>query len=105
MVMATAVLDQFAHNVNNHIAKKKPNLLGSLQHHGLIDPKQLIGEALHRRVEAIDHEICDAGEEDTFYVADLGEVYRQHLRWKKNLPRIKPFYGQFSPVVCVSQIM
>jgi ornithine decarboxylase len=26
-------------------------------------------------------------------VADLGEVYRQHLRWKLNLPRVKPFYG------------
>jgi hypothetical protein len=30
-------------------------------------------------------------------VADLGEVYRQHLRWKRNLPRIKPFYGKTCP--------
>jgi ornithine decarboxylase len=27
-------------------------------------------------------------------VADLGEVYRQHLRWKLNLPRVRPFYGE-----------
>jgi ornithine decarboxylase len=27
-------------------------------------------------------------------VADLGDVYRQHLRWKLNLPRVKPFYGE-----------
>ncbi|KAF4120693.1 ornithine decarboxylase [Geosmithia morbida] len=59
----------------------------------IIDPKKLIGNALHQRVEAIDHEMCDPGDEDTFFVADLGEVYRQHLRWKKNLPRIKPFYA------------
>jgi hypothetical protein len=30
-------------------------------------------------------------------VADLGEVYRQHLRWKRNLPRVKPFYGKTFP--------
>jgi ornithine decarboxylase len=55
--------------------------------------KELIGNALRERVESIDHEFCEAGEEDTFFVADLGEVYRQHLRWKLNLPRVKPFYA------------
>jgi len=55
--------------------------------------KVLIGEALRSRVESIDHEFCEPGEEDTFFVADLGEVYRQHMRWKKNLPRVKPFYA------------
>ncbi|XWX00341.1 hypothetical protein V2A60_008361 [Cordyceps javanica] len=55
--------------------------------------KQLIGNAFARRVEAIDHELCDPGDEDTFFVADLGHVYRQHLRWKKNLPRVCPFYA------------
>lgn len=58
-------------------------------------PKTLIGEALQRRVEAIDHESCEAGEEDAFFVADLGDVYRQHMRFKLNLPRVKPFYGSF----------
>lgn len=53
----------------------------------------LIREALQKRVEGIDYETCEPGDEDTFYVADLGEVYRQHMRWKKNLPRVKPFYG------------
>jgi ornithine decarboxylase len=60
-------------------------------------PKGMIGAALKERVEAIDHETCEADEENTFFVADLGEVYRQHMRWKKNLPRIKPFYGTFLP--------
>ncbi|RKU44959.1 Ornithine decarboxylase [Coniochaeta pulveracea] len=55
--------------------------------------RQLIGNALRQRVESIDHDLCEAGEEDTFFVADLGEVYRQHLRWKMNLPRVKPFYA------------
>lgn len=57
-------------------------------------PKTLIGDALQKRVESIDHEACDAGEEDAFFVADLGDVYRQHMRFKKYLPRVKPFYGK-----------
>lgn len=64
------------------------------EHHAVPLAKQLIGDALRERVESIDHENCEAGEEDTFFVADLGEVYRQHLRWKLNLPRVKPFYGK-----------
>ncbi|KAL2159620.1 hypothetical protein VTH06DRAFT_2189 [Thermothelomyces fergusii] len=61
--------------------------------HGVKLAKQLIGQALCERVERISHEVCEPGEEDSFYVVDLGEVYRQHLRWKLNLPRIKPFYA------------
>jgi ornithine decarboxylase len=61
---------------------------------GAKTPKQMIGDALKEKVENIDHELCEPGDEDTFFVADLGEVYRQHMRWKKNLPRVKPFYGK-----------
>ena len=60
-------------------------------------PKQVIGDVLRNRVEDIDHEICEPGDEDAFFVADLGEIYRQHMRWKLNLPRVKPFYGGIAP--------
>ncbi|KAI9834385.1 MAG: Ornithine decarboxylase [Sarea resinae] len=56
-------------------------------------PEQVIGEALKERVEKIDQDVCSAGEEDAFFVADMGEVYRQHLRWKMNLKRVRPFYA------------
>ncbi|KHJ31027.1 putative ornithine decarboxylase [Erysiphe necator] len=56
-------------------------------------PQNLIRQALQCRVESIDHSVCDAGDEDTFFVADLGEIYRQHIRWKINLPRVRPFYA------------
>ena len=56
-------------------------------------PKQLIGAALGEKIQSIDHDVCQPGDEDTFFVADLGEVYRQHMRWKKSLPRVKPHYG------------
>jgi ornithine decarboxylase len=88
---------------NNHVFMKKSlnnAFFNRHDHHGnyegqtaIPSPKQVSGEALRQRVENIDHESCDPGEEDTFYVADFGEVYRQHLRWKRNLPRVKPFYG------------
>lgn len=57
--------------------------------------KQMIGRALQKRVQSIDDNTCDPGDEDAFFVADMGEVYRQHLRWKKNLKRVKPHYGEF----------
>ncbi|KAL2143131.1 hypothetical protein VTI28DRAFT_345 [Corynascus sepedonium] len=108
MVMPTLVTDRFTaldytDFTNNHVFLKSCNNgffdYNQHVHHDHHDgrrinsAKQLIGEALRERVENIDHEFCEPGEEDTFFVADLGEVYRQHLRWKLNLPRVKPFYA------------
>ncbi|KAK4043493.1 pyridoxal-dependent decarboxylase [Parachaetomium inaequale] len=108
MVMPTLVTDRFTSLdytdfTNNHVFLKSCNngffdynQHGHHDHHDgrkLNSAKQLIGDALRERVENIDHEFCEPGEEDTFFVADLGEVYRQHLRWKLNLPRVKPFYA------------
>jgi ornithine decarboxylase len=55
--------------------------------------KALVQRVLKERIAQVDTDTCEPGEEDAFYVADLGEVYRQHLRWKMNLARVKPFYG------------
>lgn len=97
MVMAITLVDTITpvDYINNRIFPAT-----SIKDHGAVfeqrnhvSPKHLIGEALRRRVESIDHEDCEAGDEDTFFVADLGEVYRQHIRWKLNLPRVKPFYA------------
>ena len=71
------------------------NSLTVAEHGGLgfEDSKSLIGKTLKDRIKHIDTDACEAGEEDAFFVADLGEVYRQHLRWKMNLKRVKPHYG------------
>ncbi|MCJ1425608.1 Ornithine decarboxylase [Sticta canariensis] len=53
----------------------------------------LAKDTLKRRVESIDTDVCEAGQEDAFFVADMGEVYRQHLRWKMKLKRVKPHYA------------
>ena len=55
--------------------------------------RQMIGKALKERVANIDEDTCEPGDEDAFFVADMGSVYRQHLRWKKHLKRITPHYG------------
>ncbi|KAJ1962965.1 Ornithine decarboxylase [Dipsacomyces acuminosporus] len=31
--------------------------------------------------------------EDAFFVADIGEVYRQFMQWTQHLPRVQPFYA------------
>ncbi|KAJ5895221.1 hypothetical protein N7495_006912, partial [Penicillium taxi] len=55
--------------------------------------KELVLNVLKKRAADVDLDHCGAGEEDPFYVADMGEVYRQHMRWKLNLSRVKPFYA------------
>lgn len=58
--------------------------------------QSMIAHALQSHIESIDPDECEAGGEDAFFVADLGEIYRQHMRWKVNLPRVEPFYGMFA---------
>ena len=31
--------------------------------------------------------------EQAFFVADLGQVFMQHQKWKRYLPEIEPFFG------------
>ncbi|KAK3563803.1 hypothetical protein QTP86_034527, partial [Hemibagrus guttatus] len=38
-------------------------------------------------------ESVSSGNQDAFYVADLGDVLKKHLRWVRVLPRVKPFYA------------
>ncbi|KAG0316758.1 hypothetical protein BGZ99_006693 [Dissophora globulifera] len=52
-----------------------------------------IEQMLQARLASFDPTSEDAEAENAFYVADLGEVYRQHLRWKALLPRIEPFFA------------
>lgn len=66
-------------------------------HNGAEVGKVLAKNTLRQRVESIDTDACEAGQEDAFFVADMGEIYRQHLRWKMKLKRVKPHYGMLSP--------
>ena len=54
----------------------------------------LVKEIMLARVNAINPATCRPEDTVAFMVADMGEVYRQYQRWKVNLPRVKPYYGE-----------
>lgn len=39
------------------------------------------------------NEVSYSDDKDAFYVADLGDILKKHLRWLKALPRVTPFYA------------
>ncbi|KAL1895784.1 Ornithine decarboxylase [Ceratocystis pirilliformis] len=100
MVMAAAV-DHYPSQIDHHVFIKHTGFgdVSISSPYNYVTPdhrvtaKQLINAALTERISRINPESCEPGDEDAFFVADLGEVYRQHMRWKRNLPRVKPFYA------------
>lgn len=53
-------------------------------------------DQLQSHLRSINVDECEANGENAFFVADLAEVYRQHLRWMRELPRVAPFYGELT---------
>ena len=49
--------------------------------------------ALKEKIDSINHETCDAGDENSFFVCDLGEISRLRNYWTQILPRVTPFYA------------
>ncbi|NXH63064.1 AZIN2 inhibitor, partial [Rhabdornis inornatus] len=49
-------------------------------------------------LENILGELCQENEQQAFFVADLGDIVKKHLRFLKALPRVKPYF----PVKCNS---
>ena len=73
---------------------------GSLLYRG--SPAQQLKAVLSQ----IDVAACDADGENAFFVADLSQVYRQYLRWQRELPRIVPFYAvKCNPEPVVLQLL
>src|SRR5579871_5354430 len=73
----------------------KVKLTGHARHTG----RETVGRELGRRLQMFKEQQAsldvddDTDVESSFFIADLGEVYRQFVRWKKSLPRIEPFYA------------
>lgn len=53
-----------------------------------------VKEVIQDKLSAISSLKWESDQENAFFVGDLGEVFRQHLRWKALLPRIEPFFGK-----------
>ncbi|XP_055491281.1 ornithine decarboxylase [Leucoraja erinacea] len=39
------------------------------------------------------NEVSQSDDRDAFYVADLGDIVKKHVRWHRVLPRVTPFYA------------
>ncbi|KAI9495027.1 ornithine decarboxylase [Zychaea mexicana] len=52
-----------------------------------------VKEVIKDKLDAMSVQKWELDQENAFFVGDLGEVYRQHLRWKALLPRIEPFFA------------
>lgn len=55
--------------------------------------KRLIEETIKEHVQRVNSNDCSPVEEESIFVADIGEVYRQCRRWASCLPNVAPFYG------------
>ncbi|CAI4034592.1 hypothetical protein SMKI_11G0370 [Saccharomyces mikatae IFO 1815] len=77
-------LNDLLHGLKNNPGLKK---LPHVQAHSAIF------QALKSRIGKINNETCDPGEENSFFICDLGEIKRLFNNWMKELPRIKPFYA------------
>lgn len=71
------------------------NLIKSVPSPDIRIDNRSIEEMALEKVQSIANQKWDADQENAFFVGDLGEVFRQHLRWKALLPRIEPFFGKF----------
>ncbi|OLL25239.1 Ornithine decarboxylase [Neolecta irregularis DAH-3] len=78
--------DRFSESGQYSKARSQPIKSTQSQH--------VVMDALKKRIRT-DVEFCETDGENSFLVGDLGEVYRQYLQWKRELPRIIPFYGKF----------
>ncbi|KAI9040389.1 type III PLP-dependent enzyme [Aspergillus affinis] len=53
----------------------------------------LVDLAIRKRISALGRPGRSIADEEPFFVADLGQVARQHRRWKSALPNVQPFYA------------
>lgn len=54
-------------------------------------PEPMIYQTMQQKIQEWSKE-----DDECFAVCDLGDVYRQHMRWKRHLPRVEPFYGMYN---------
>lgn len=65
----------------------------------VVSPLQAIHDVIYERTHN--------GSEDSFYVADMGELERQYRRWTTQLPRVRPYYAikcNDDPVVLLKMV-
>lgn len=57
------------------------------------ETKSVVASGLRSKIANIDHDSCEAGDEDSFFVADIGAVVRNYRLWQQELPQVQPHYA------------
>lgn len=57
-----------------------------------LPPDELVDLAIESHIARIVKRSL-VGSDESFFIADLGQVLRQHRRWTQNMPGIRPYYG------------
>jgi hypothetical protein len=57
-----------------------------------LPPGELVDRAIENYIARVTNSSIDE-ETRSFFIADLGQVTRQHIRWVQNLPNVRPYYG------------
>lgn len=61
-----------------------------------LSPEELIDLAIESHIARVNKRSL-AGGDVSFFIADLGQIARQHQLWMQNLPDIQPYYGIIVP--------
>lgn len=57
-----------------------------------LSPDELIDLAIDSHIARVVKRSVVGGDE-SFFIADLGQILRQHRRWTQHMPGIRPYYG------------
>lgn len=55
-------------------------------------PDELVDLAIESHIARIAKRSVVGGDE-SFFIADLGQILRQHRRWTQHMPAVRPYYG------------
>ncbi|KAJ5104449.1 hypothetical protein NUU61_001796 [Penicillium alfredii] len=70
---------------------KAPLLLRGVPEYHKPSPEELVDLAIESHIARVNKHSL-AGGDESFFVADLGQVTRQHRRWTQSLPGVRPYY-------------
>lgn len=79
-----------------------PDLSISTCERSSLSAEHLLNETIYQRIAHIEQFPQILGLNDSFFVADIEEIRRQHNLWVSHLHHIRPFYGNMKLILfCV----
>ena len=89
LVTVTTLIREFRKIMVSNTSMEKLKRPGA----AAFSPDQLATFVIQARLAMLNHDSGRVEDDEPFFVADLGQVYRQHQRWTQYLPSVQPFYG------------